>query len=412
MRILIMTDSPFIPSGQAKVGREIAIGLARRGHQLGYIGWFHRQDIVPNLPHNIQFWPTNNSHYGADVLDNVVQQFQPDIVLTIGDFWNLWWMSDPGVCRTRKYFQWCSYIPVDGEPMNGGLPPGIIKIVEDIDIPVAYTEYAKEAVLKSVTDQETRGRIRTIYHGVDTNVYKPMDPIERRKLRESFGLQDKFLFLTVSRNQSRKNIPKLFHVWKKFSEMPEFKNKVILWPHMNFNDPMGWRIDDIIEEQKLRNGNSVMYFEQVAHGASEMHLIPEEELAKLYQMADAFVLLAGEGFGLPTIEAMATRVPCILINHSASGELGADGRAHLVNNIHSQTWTGGHLTERPVPDTDETVEAFAKIFRDRAYRESIAQKGYDFATKYTWDKVTEDWNTLFLEHEIPFLKPMKMEVVV
>jgi glycosyltransferase involved in cell wall biosynthesis len=411
MRILLMTDSPFIPSGQAKVGREIAIGLARRGHEVGYIGWFHRQDIFPNLPHNIQFWQTNNSQYGADVLDSVCQQFQPDVLLTIGDFWNLWWIADPNICRMRRYFQWCSYIPVDGEPMNGGLPPGIIRTVEDIDIPVAYTEYAKAAVLKSVTDQETRGRIRTIYHGVDTNVYKPLSVVERHKLREQFGIRDKFLFLTVCRNQSRKNIPRLFQAWKKFSEMPEFKDRVLFWPHMNFNDPMGWRIDDIITEQKMEN-RSLMYYDQVAHGQSEMHLIPETELAKLYQIADAFVLISGEGFGLPTFEAMATRVPCILINHSASGELGAEGRAHLIENIHSHTWTGGHLTERPAPDMDATVDAFAKIFRDREYRESIAQKGYDFATKYTWDKVTEEWNTLFLEREIPFIKPMKMEVVV
>ena len=406
-----MTDSPFIPTGQAKVGREIAVGLASRGHEVGYIGWFHRADIFPNLPHNIQFWWTNNAHYGADVLDSVCQQFLPDVVITIGDFWNLAWITDPHICKTRRYFQWCSYIPVDGEPANGGLPPSIIKTVEDIDIPVAYTNYAKNAVLKSVRDEETRARIQTIYHGVDTNIFKPLDPIERRKIRENFGLQDKFLFLTVSRNQSRKNIPKLLQCWNKFSRIPEFKDKVVLWPHMNFNDPMGWKIDDILDEQDMRN-HSIMYYEQIAHGASEMNLMPETELAKLYQIADAFVLLSGEGFGLPTIEAMATRLPCILLNHSASGEIGADGRAHLIDNLYSQTWTGGHLTERPVPDSDATIEAFKKIYRDRQYRESIAQKGYEFAKEYTWERVLNDWNSLFLNYEIPFLKPIKLETVV
>lgn len=411
MKILIMTDSPFIPTGQAKVGREIAIGLARRGNEVGYIGWFHRSDIFPNLPHNIQFWWTHNNHYGADMLDDVVQKFQPDVVLTIGDFWNIGWITDGNICKTRRMFQWCSYIPVDGEPSNGGLPPGIVRVVEDIDIPVAYTEYAKFAVLKSVKSQETRNKIKTIYHGVDTNVFKPADPADRRKRREQFAMQDKFMFLTVCRNQSRKNIPKLFQAWKKFSELPEFKGKVILWPHMFFNDPMGWRIDDILDELKLRN-ESIMYYNQVAYSQSELHLTTEEQVAKLYQIADAFVLLSGEGFGLPTFEAMATKLPCILLNHSASGELGADGRAHLINQIYTQTWTGSHLTERPVPEIDATVDAFIKIYRDKQYRDSIAQKGFDFSTHYTWDKVTEDWNTLFLHEEIPFLKPMQLEVIV
>lgn len=411
MRILIMTDSCFLPTGQGRVGQEIAVGLARRGNEVGYIGWFHRVDIFPNLPHNIQFWWTNDNYYGSNILDSVVQQFQPDIVLTIGDFWNIGWIADGNICKTRRYFQWCSYIPVDGEPINGGLPPGIIKIIEDIDLPVAYTEYAKRAVLKSVTDEETRKRIQTIYHGVDTEVFKPIDPKTRRKMREAFGLDDKFMFLTVSRNQSRKNIPKLFQAWKIFSEMPLFKEKVVLWPHMYFDDPMGWRIEDILDEQRLRN-SSIMYYKQIAHGKSEMHLLPNDKLANLYQIADAFILLSGEGFGLPTFEAMATKVPCILLNHSASGELGADGRAHLINEIYSQTWTGSHLTERPIPDTQATVSAFIKIFTEKQYRDSIAKKGYEFAVRYTWDKVTEDWNSLFLNYEIPFLKPMRMEVVV
>lgn len=411
MRILIMTDSPFIPTGQARVGREIAVGLASHGHQVGYLGWFHRTDIFPNLPHNIQFWSTNNNYYGSDMLDAVVERFRPDVLLTVGDFWNLWYITDPNVCRTRKLFQWCSYIPVDGEPMNGGLSPGIIKTVEDIDIPVAYTEYAKKAVLKSVSDQETRNRIKVIYHGVNTEVFKPMDPAARRKLREEMGIGDKFMFLTVCRNQSRKNIPRLFHAWKKFSELSETQGNVLLWPHMFFQDPMGWDIDAILDEQHLRN-QSIMYYEQVAHAPSEMHLIADQDLARIYQIADAFVLLSGEGFGLPTLEAMATRLPCILLNHSASAELGADGRAHLINEIHSQTWTGGHLTERPTPDLEATVEAFMRIFRDKAYRQDIARKGYEFATQYPWTRVVDDWNNLFLQHEVPFMKPMKMEVVV
>lgn len=405
-----MTDSPFIPTGQGRVGREIAVGLAALGHEVGYIGWYHRQDIFPNLPYNIQFWWTNNNLYGADILDHTVGRFRPDVLLTIGDFWNLSYITDPLACRSRKLFQWCSYIPVDGEPMNGGLPPGIVRVVEDIDIPVAYTEYAKQAVLKSVSDQETRNRLTTIYHGVNTETFKPLDPAERRRIRENFGISDKFMFLTVSRNQSRKNIPKLLQAWKKFSELPSVKDRVLLWPHMYFYDPMGWNIDDILLEQNLKN-QSIMYYEQVAHGQSELHLLPDAEVAKLYQIADAFVLLSGEGFGLPTFEAMATRLPCILINHSASGELGADGRAHLIENIFTQTWTGGHLTERPTPDMDATVEAFLKIFKEKSYRDEIATKGYEFATRYTWERVVSEWNALFQGYEFPFSKPISLEVV-
>lgn len=411
MKILIMTDSPFINSGQARVGREIAIGLARRGHVLGYIGWWHDANIVPNLPHNIQFWWTNNSYYGSDILDRVIGAFRPDVLLTIGDMWNLDYICDPKYCTTRKYFQWCSYIPVDGEPECGGLPPGIIKTIEEIDIPVAYTEYAKTAILKSVKDRETRDRIKVIYHGVDTNTFHPVDPTERRKMREEIGIDDKFVFLTVSRNQSRKNVPELFKAWKEFSEFPAVKNKSIFWPHMNFKDRAGWDLDDMILTMGLKN-NSIMYYDNVAHSENEKSGISEADLARLYQMADAFILLSNEGFGLPTLEAMATRLPCILLDHSASSEIGSGGRSFLIPKSGSLTWVGRYLTEKPVPDIRLAVDAMKTVMFDKKHREEIASAGYEFATRTTWDSVTEDWNGLFNAIEVPFLRSIKMEEVL
>lgn len=409
-RILIMTDSLNLPTGQGRVGRELALGLQRHGHEIGYIGWWHGATTNPNPPAGIMYWGTNNEHYGADILDSVVIRFQPDILLTVGDFWRIGYIANTDRCRTRRFFQWCSYIPVDGEPPAGGLPPSIIPVVADIDIPVAYTKYAEQAVLKAIKDQETINRLKVIYHGVDTKTFKPVDPSERRKMREAAGIGDKFVFLTVCRNQSRKNIPEMFMAWKKFSNLPEAKGNVLFWPHMNFKDPNGWDIDDLMTVNEMRN-DSIMYYHQMAYGASSHDLIKETDLAKLYQMADAFLLISGEGFGLPIFEAMATGLPCILLDHSAPAEIGADGRAELVPVEGSITWTGGHLTQRPVPKVDDIVTSMTKVYSDHRYARKIAEKGRMFAFKYTWEAVTNEWASLFLEREVPFIKPLKLEVV-
>lgn len=411
MRILVMTDSPFIHSGQARVGREIAVGLASRGHEIGYLGWWHDSKIIPNLPHNIQFWWTNNSNYGSDVLDIVVNSFQPEVLLTIGDMWNLHYIIDPKYCRTRKFFQWCSYIPVDGEAYGGGLPPGVADIVKEIDIPVAYTDYACRAILKTVTDQETVDRIHVIYHGVDTGLFKPVDPSERQRIRDEYGVGDKFMFLMVGRNQSRKNLPELFKAWKKFISTPDVSGKVVLWPHTNFYDSMGWNLDDLFKVLNLQ-GDSIMFFNQVAHGTNETMGIPDHKMASLYQAADAFILLSNEGFGLPTLEAMASRVPCVLLDHAASGELGADGRAALVPKVGFMTWMGRYLTEKPVPDIDKTVESMRRLMFDKPYRTAIAEAGYQFSKNLTWSGISDQWNMLFMRKEIPFLSPVHFQVVV
>ncbi len=145
MRLLLMTDSLNMPTGFGRVGRELALGLQKRGHEIGYIGWFQHNDIPAAQPQGIKCWFTNNQHYGADILDNIVNKFQPDVLLTIGDLWHLSYIADPNICRTRRFFQWSNYISVDGEPICGGVPPAIKPIIEDIDIPVAYTDYAKRS---------------------------------------------------------------------------------------------------------------------------------------------------------------------------------------------------------------------------------------------------------------------------
>ncbi len=411
MRILVMSDSPFIPTGLAKVGREIALGLYRHGHDVGYLEWFHHGDIPQKNLENIRCWLTNDNSYGANHLDKIVNRFQPEVVLTIGDMWNLWYLADGSMCRTRRWFQWVAYIPVDGEPINGGIPPSQLPILEDVDWPVAYTKYAEAALRKSVRDQEFLTRLRTIYHGVNHNLFKPTDPEFRKKLRHRFGIGDeKFIFLTVSRNQSRKNIPELLRAWKIFSETQEARGRVLLWPHMFFNDPMGWKIDNLLDILQLRN-NSIMYYNQVAHAEHEMLLIPEEETAALYQIADAFILIAGEGFGLPTFEAMATKLPCVLLDYAASTELGAEGRAEMIPCKDFATWTGMQLTQRPMPDPAAVARAMMKVYSDRDWRRFIAENGYKFCLDYSWEKVVADFNALMMEIEVPFLRPKALEVV-
>ena len=407
-----MSDSLYLPTGLGRVGYELATGLARLGHEIGYIGWWHPAHVItPPPPVPIEFWPVDGKRGGEEVLDTILDRWQPDALLTIGDLWNLGYVAQPVRCQLRRYVQWIHYLSVDGEPVGGGLPPGCIPTLADVDWPVAYTQYAQRAMATSLgTDTEAMARVRVIYHGVNTEVFTPGDPGERARWRHQYGIDDKFLFLTVCRNQSRKNIPELFQAWKIFSELPEVRGRVVLWPHMVFTDPMGWAIDDLLDVLKLRN-RSILYYEQVAHAPSELQLIPDAELARLYQLADAFVLLAGEGFGLPVFEAMATKVPCLLMDCAATGELGAEGRAALVPVTGGLTWTGRHLTQRPIPKVDDIVAAMLKIYRDQVYRESIAQAGYDFARQYPWSRVVGEWAALLRQIEVPFAQPFSLEVV-
>ena len=60
---------------------------------------------------------------------------------------------------------------------------------------------------------------------------------------------------------------------------------------------------------------------------------------------------------------------------------------------------------------EDVVAAMDKVFSDAVYRNKIAAAGMEFATKYTWDTVLNEWDSIFMQYEVPFAKPMRMEAV-
>ena len=41
----------------------------------------------------------------------------------------------------------------------------------------------------------------------------------------------------------------------------------------------------------------------------------------------------------------------------------------------------------------------------------VAIKGKGFATQYTWDRIADQWHMLFLQMEVPFIRPMELETI-
>jgi glycosyltransferase involved in cell wall biosynthesis len=96
--------------------------------------------------------------------------------------------------------------------------------------------------------------------------------------------------------------------------------------------------------------------------------VPRAELVRLYQAADALVVTSRfEGFGLPSLEAMAMGTPVVAFDNSAVAEVVGDG---------------GVLV--PDGDTQALVDELAGILSDPALRERLSQAGRRRAGAFTW----------------------------
>lgn len=400
-----MTDNPNLHTGMARVGREIALQLAKYGHKVFYLGWFSKNTKEQKWPFEL-IPTTGGSFFGEDIFEEVILSRRPDTVLTIGDPWMYSFVAKPAYKNVRRLFQWVGYTAVDGEKVGGGLPNFWNQVIPYMDKVVAYTNYGKNALEK--TFPQLKDKVDVIYHGVDHHTFTPTDEANRNELRERYKISDKFVFLTVARNQGRKNWPELLKGWKVLQELNLCPNAVF-WPHTYFYDGAGHNMDDLLETFGLAQTNSIIFYTQIARGNSPVELAPEKELVNLYRMADCLVSVGGEGFGLPVLEAMLCKVPTLVLNHSATGELGSDDRSLLVEPAHYLT--GKYLTERPIPEPRAITAKMITMYEDENLRENLKEKAYKFALNHTWDEVGKKWIAYFDKLENPTRHPLILEEV-
>ena len=96
--------------------------------------------------------------------------------------------------------------------------------------------------------------------------------------------------------------------------------------------------------------------------------VPVEELVRLYQGAAAVLMTsAGEGFGLPTVEAMACGTPVVAYDNTATGEVVADG---------------GVLV--PDGDLDAFSAALVQVVTDPQRRADLSARALRRAADFSW----------------------------
>lgn len=318
MRILFLADAVFedLPGGSRVVARELAKGLAARGHQVTFLVARQTPGAIsdecrggvrvvryPGARRAMQFlregrsvgaklWAEGSfdvvhTHFAYAALGplSVVPSAMPHIRSFYGPWDEEGWVEDSqrltGILGRLK----------------AGLKRRLRHAVE-----AANLRRSRSVVVLS---EHSRGEVRAfgypeaqIYEapgGADIERFAP--PVDKQGVRRTLGLpEDRRILLSVRRLAPRMGLDNLIQAMPAI--VAHHPDTLLL---IGGKGPERERLQQMIAELKLDEHVRLVGF------------IPDNQLASFYQAADLFVLptMALEGFGLVTIEALACGVPVV-----------------------------------------------------------------------------------------------------
>jgi glycosyltransferase involved in cell wall biosynthesis len=287
------------------------------------------------------------------------------------------------IIKRKTQFKSILYFPVDF-----GLLPHLVKNLEFFDFCATFTNYGKSQVLRLNT--KVKYKLHIIPHGNNMKEYYFIDKETIKPFRkEYFGKNaDKFIVTNINRNQSRKDIPNTIFGFLEYWE--EFNKNSFLYLHLHPKDPMGWDLRTILSQTPLREGEDYMFpsEDDYSNGASI------EKVNNIYNASDVFLSTAtGGGWELSVTEAMATKTPVIIPNHTSLAELGNNGeRGYMLTTLYPVVAMVDNIIRfqadlyeiaDKLDDVKNHIDTNNPIYTDRI------EKAYEFVNALNWEGISK-----------------------
>lgn len=358
--------------------------LADFGHEVHYLShtgphqtYLPGTKLIDGEEFKFYLHGSGTKPFCEDLIENKLKELKPDIFGILLDTFMLYpWLLSKDLSPAKSLF----YFPSDG----GGFPANCETILRKVDLPVSMSMYAQRQV-KDLFNIDAD----YIPHAVDTDFYKPFSPEEKLLAKQKFGVNGKFVFGCVARNQGRKMLDRQL---KSFALVKDQMPNAIMLMHTDRNDPASYfNIDHLINQLGIKNR---VYFTNMTHHSG----IPYKDMATLYNAMDAFFLsTSGEGFGIPTLEAMSCGIPVLITNYTTTWELVTRNNCGIAVKVSDELLGNWHV-DRALMDIKDGANALLTIYQDAKLRENYSINGRNAAVReYSWTEVSKQWNDLLLK---------------
>jgi len=336
-----------------------------------------------------------------ETLEGLVKDEKITTVLSIGDPWDVQGLVE---VKARTPFTWIGYTPVDGVPY-----PRFLLLTKDphqyldaayihahMDCCVTYSEFGQRAVT-SMLEQALPNpgpEVECIPLGVDTDLFAPKPKAESRKVLQGQVTEDTLLFTCMKVNSIRAGFDTLLESWGAYLAKarradPSLAERSRLYLHTLVNGG-AYLLPALMRRYDL--GHSIL----LNPGLEPGECLPEATIADIHNASDVAVSAArSEGFGLPIIEALSCKVPCIVPDYGGPAEYGGDAvlRVPIAATFNPEF----AATDFAIVDRDAFAESMLALALDAEKRSRMGSQGREIALTLTWDVFTKRWAELLRE---------------
>ena len=388
LKVLVLSDHPFSPSGVGTQTRYMVEGLLQTG---GYSfvcfgGAIRHNDYTPQKTEaygeDLIIYPVDG--YGSqESIRSILRTEKPDI---------LWFMTDP------RFFGWLWEIE---DEIRALVPMVYYHVWDNYPYPtfnkVWYDSCDSVVAISKLTHdivQNVAPSVDCHYlpHAVTPSYFKPIEEDKIKEIRGKSNIEeDQFVIFWNNRNARRKQSATLIYWFKDFVErIGPGKAKLIM--HTDPNDVNGPNLNAAIQDLGLTSGEVMFSTDRL-----ELH-----QLAALYNIADVTVNISdAEGFGLATLESLSCATPIIVNMTGGLQEQVTDGKEWFGIGLEPSSKSVIGSQEIPFIYEDrlngkDFVDALEKIYNmSKEERKELGLKGQAHVEKnYNFNKYVLAWDDL------------------
>jgi len=367
--ILICSDAGWLPTGYGRVVDNL---IKHSKLDISVLSAHHIGNPIEY--HGATIYAGKRDRYGRDALVKVLNKDKPKIVVSMCDIGHQEGFGK--IMKDRIDVKWMPYVPVDFlNPV-----PWIKQPLKWATKVLTMSEHGSE-VLKQVGVDAT-----PVHLGVDTEKYTKKDVL---KLRKTMDSEDKFIVLTVGRNQRRKMLDKIV---EGFSIFAERKDDVLLLFHSGVKpeDETGF---DLMKQIHKHNIQDKYGFSDPQETAEWRYDFTEEMMVDLYNASDVGVYGGAEGFGVPPIEQQACIKPIIVGDQCNMREITHDKGSYRAKIAHA--YGGRTGIEWGVPDAKSIANGLEFYYKNKRIRHEHGKRARKLMVdKFDWKHIIKKWESI------------------